>query len=135
MSWGRAIIGCIYSCFCIITVPDPCRQSSVFVYFKQDGSKIKCDTDRDDLPSRIQQNYSPQKFTAGVNIRNKQSDHLWIPSMGPEQVIFSILPPPPPPPFPPSSFLFFSETGSYFVAGLKFNELSALTSQVLALQL
>lgn len=61
MSWGRAIIGCIYSCFCIITMLEPCRQSSVFVYFKQDRSKIKCRIGKVKLPSRVQQNYSSQK--------------------------------------------------------------------------
>lgn len=61
MSWGRAIIGCIYSCFCRITILDPCRQSWVFVYFKPDRSQIKCRTWKVNLPSRVQQNYSSQK--------------------------------------------------------------------------
>lgn len=76
MSWGRAIIGCIYSCFCIITILDPCRQSLVIVYFKQDRSKIKCRTWKVNLPSRVQQNYSSQKRKPQQKLMQETSNQI-----------------------------------------------------------
>lgn len=49
---------CICSCFCIITVRGPHKQSSVFVCFKQDRSKIKYVMGNINFPSEVQQKFS-----------------------------------------------------------------------------
>lgn len=81
-SWGTAIMDCICSCFCIITVRGPHKQSSVFVCFKQDRSKIKYVMGNINFPSEVQQKFSisEEKRAAEVTQETNNQTTSWISS-------------------------------------------------------
>ena len=85
MSYEAVKKGYMCSCFCIISILDTYKQSSVFIHFKQDRLKIKQVMRKINFLPRVQQKFftSEKKCaTEGTQKTNNQTT-LWIPSVKP----------------------------------------------------